>query len=163
MTLKGNFQTHCKRGHEMVPENIYYSPDGNARHCRTCKQERAKLNARPYDPIKMRQWRKEWRERNPLYHKKHWLNRAYKLSLEEFDKMVKDRNNKCYICREDMEKPCVDHNHNCCPDMHKTCGKCIRGLLCAGCNLLLGRLKDDVVKLERAIVYLKKEVSKCHH
>ncbi len=78
----------------------------------------------------------------------------------------------------------VDHNHECC-DLHtKSCGKCLRGLLCADCNINLSYLEkflsDYYVMpvaakpgtwLEKALQYLMKwqgihktqtqEVSKC--
>jgi hypothetical protein len=47
----------------------------------------------------------------------------------------------------------VDHDHNCCPSK-KTCGKCIRGLLCMDCNRGLGYFRDDTARLDRAISYL---------
>lgn len=31
-------KTHCKRGHALVPENVYQTPDG--RHCRECGRQR---------------------------------------------------------------------------------------------------------------------------
>lgn len=31
--------THCKRGHEMTPENSYTYPNGKHRQCRTCMRE----------------------------------------------------------------------------------------------------------------------------
>ena len=34
-----NERTHCKRGHCLVPENIYISPIGAMRQCRTCQRE----------------------------------------------------------------------------------------------------------------------------
>lgn len=33
-------RSHCRRGHEFVPENVYTRPDGS-RNCRTCQRERA--------------------------------------------------------------------------------------------------------------------------
>ena len=32
----------------------------------------------------------------------------------------------------------VDHDHACCPEGGRSCGKCIRGLLCMECNKYLG-------------------------
>lgn len=35
----------------------------------------------------------------------------------------------------------IDHDHVCCPDHRRTCGECVRGLLCSGCNGWLGELE----------------------
>lgn len=34
--LNPRFLTHCMRGHEWTPGNIYPRPDGNGRNCRAC-------------------------------------------------------------------------------------------------------------------------------
>lgn len=31
--------THCKRGHELSGDNLYFPPDGAPRQCRTCRSE----------------------------------------------------------------------------------------------------------------------------
>ncbi|HKV88602.1 MAG TPA: endonuclease domain-containing protein, partial [Candidatus Dormibacteraeota bacterium] len=35
----------------------------------------------------------------------------------------------------------VDHDHRCCHEV--SCGRCIRGFLCNGCNVALGFVEDD--------------------
>lgn len=48
---------------------------------------------------------------------------------------------------------CFDHDHSCC-SKPKTCGKCIRGLLCHPCNRGLGQFRDNLDILTKAIEYL---------
>jgi len=38
--------------------------------------------------------------------------------------------------------PNQDHDHVCCSGK-KSCGKCLRGLLCHGCNTKLGALENN--------------------
>jgi hypothetical protein len=45
----------------------------------------------------------------------------------------------------------VDHDHTCCPGQLTSCGRCVRGLLCASCNLSLGALEPW---LDRAREYV---------
>lgn len=64
---------------------------------------------------------------------------------------------RCGICGGDIRSGyVVDHDHSCCA--RGSCGKCIRGLLHAGCNSGLGLLGDDEEGLLRALAYLRKPV-----
>ena len=48
----------------------------------------------------------------------------------------------------------VDHDHACCPG-NKSCGKCVRGLLCGDCNNCLGKFQDSEKTLLNAVRYLR--------
>jgi hypothetical protein len=48
----------------------------------------------------------------------------------------------------------VDHDHACCPGP-KSCGKCVRFLLCDKCNVGLGSFSDDPLRMAKAIIALK--------
>lgn len=47
----------------------------------------------------------------------------------------------------------TDHDHTCCPGT-RSCGNCIRGILCQSCNLALGHAGDSPQKLQALIDYL---------
>lgn len=61
----------------------------------------------------------------------------YFSSRDEWHAMLIAQSGRCALCNEPMRRPCVDHDHRCCPQTTKTCGKCTRGLLCSRCNLLV--------------------------
>jgi hypothetical protein len=82
-----------------------------------------------------------------LYVRKYRCLKRYGITLEDYDKMVADRDGCCDICKKKDKNLHIDHSH--------TTGK-VRGLLCGSCNRALGLLKDDVKFLEQAIIYLKK-------
>ncbi len=91
------------------------------------------------------------------------LKNLYNLTIEQFDALLKKQNNQCAICGNALkrgstilkERPHIDHNHRCCAGA-KTCGKCIRGLLCNNCNRGIGYLQDSVDVLKKAISYLER-------
>lgn len=122
-----------------------------------------RYNARYPDRVKAT--RKASRDRmkqvNPagyrLYRRKMDLKRKG-LTPEEFERLRNSQHNKCAICQNEFgsRKDCVphiDHDHRCCPQ-NKSCGKCIRGLLCSHCNMGLGRFRDSIESLLCAISYL---------
>ena len=98
---------------------------------------------------------KEWREANPDKVRANHLRQLYGISLEQYDSMVAAQENKCAICIKVVDDLCVDHDHNCCPGS-KSCGKCVRGLLCQTCNSGLGFFKDSSDMLKSADSYLSK-------
>jgi hypothetical protein len=66
---------------------------------------------------------------------------------------------KCAICTEELgDDYQVDHDHSCCPGKRISCGRCVRGLLCRTCNVILGQVNDSVPRLRAAIDYLERVV-----
>lgn len=81
--------------------------------------------------------------------------RNYGLSVEAYDELLA-KHEGCAICGapETYEKRLrIDHDHACCAG-NRSCGACVRGLLCNSCNLGLGAFQDDVDRLLAAVDYL---------
>jgi len=143
--------------------------------CKLCHRESAN---------KKRNENREWfnekqkikRESNPeqtsIYYKQQYIKKRellgqkyndarraerFKITLDYYYNMILSQENKCDICgqnetrkkrkSDEIEVLCVDHDH--------ATGK-VRSLLCHSCNLGLGAFKDDQVRLQSAITYLKK-------
>lgn len=80
------------------------------------------------------------------------------LSQVRYDQMLIDQDYSCKICGKHTDENgralSVDHDHTCCPDS-RSCGKCIRGLLCQTCNVGIGMFADRLDIMYNAISYLK--------
>lgn len=79
------------------------------------------------------------------------------LTREAFDALFAAQGNCCAICGGTNPGPnfwAVDHDHACCPSSDKTCGQCVRGILCMACNHGIGSLRDDSKRLRAAADYL---------
>lgn len=83
-------------------------------------------------------------EKHRLRHSMGMMKSNYGLTKDEYDKLGK----KCMVCGVGRGKKRLSVDHN-----HKT--NKIRGLLCDNCNNGLGRFKDSVELLLKAIKYLK--------
>src|SRR6185312_848366 len=145
-----NGLTHClKAGHEYTPENTYMSP-GGVRACRTCMRANNKRWKRE-NPDKhnevTRRSRRKWLAKNPTWSRSRELIREYGITLDFYEEMLRSQQGLCAICKVEMTKPCVDHNH--------TTGK-VRALLCSGCNTSLGHFRESREILLNAVAYLDK-------
>ena len=78
----------------------------------------------------------------------------YGLNKRQIQSMWELQKGLCSICDNLLgESFAVDHDHNCCPTS-KTCGTCVRGLLCHMCNTRLGWYEKFSERAER---YLRGE------
>ena len=75
------------------------------------------------------------------------------ISEEDYKRMLGIHDGKCHSCRERPATD-IDHNHECCTKS-KSCGKCIRGILCMQCNTALGLLGTSPEKIEKLAKYIK--------
>ncbi len=63
--------------------------------------------------------------------------RKHRRSLVDVYRLFEYQNFRCAICPIEHEHESglhLDHDHACCRAKGESCGKCIRGLLCFGCN-----------------------------
>lgn len=84
------------------------------------------------------------------------LLKRYGLSQEDYAALLALYDGTCHICRQlppDDKVLAIDHDHSCCPGT-KSCGRCVRGLLCSNCNTGIGNLGDSEERLLSAMKYL---------
>jgi len=69
---------------------------------------------------------------------------SYGLAQEDFDLLLDIQGHACGMCHEPFEEGQlihVDHDHACCQRKNRSCGECVRGLLCHTCNIVLGHIE----------------------
>lgn len=118
--------------------------------CKACRTATARAwrHSRPgYESARYQASKPETRERH--------LKRKYGVSLADYDRMLADQGGCCAICLAPEAKQFkgvfhVDHDH---------ATGAVRGLLCRGCNHMLGAVGDDPKILGRAIRYLVPQVA----
>ena len=87
-----------------------------------------------------------------------WLviERRFGLTKERYEQMWLAQGNKCAGCLKEFEQLSdirVDHDHACCPGVN-SCGKCVRGMVCHNCNVIMGLAHDNLEVLQRLAAYL---------
>jgi Recombination endonuclease VII len=128
-------QTNCARG---------LKHGGPCATAQAMENHRVRRRARERNdpPEAIRRWKR-----------KHLLA-SYGLTQEDFDRLLAAQGYRCAMCPtpfEDGRPIFIDHDHACCPDEKRSCGKCVRGLLCLSCNTALGHIER---KYELARAYL---------
>lgn len=78
----------------------------------------------------------KWRQAHKL--------KRYGLTQDDFDRMLEEQDYACAMCPtlfEEGDPVFIDHDHGCCEDEKRSCGRCVRGLLCLRCNVAVGYIE----------------------
>jgi hypothetical protein len=132
---------------------------GFTRWCRSC----ISINSTEWNREKRNHYRAEHAARQRGSHIDFYRAREFAREMKKYgtttewyrDRLI-EQCGLCAICGHlshhhgELQRLQVDHNHLCCDLKTKSCGKCLRGLLCADCNMLLGYLEQF---LQDALVF----------
>lgn len=127
-------------------------------YCQQCSREKSREWARK-NPERHKDNAKKWQQDNPDRVAQHAFKRRikrYGIEVNQYLLLLNQQGGRCKVCgRPGLGTSLVvDHDHKCCSDPGKSCGACVRGLLCTQCNIMLGMAGDNVEILKSAIKYL---------
>ncbi len=164
----------CKRELEHNAENFHVQrragkPDKLRIRCKQC-HSRAVSKWRLEHPEHYENYQKGWvkqdREENPeKWQKKYRVQDLKKMGAKEewYEKQLALQQGVCAICgrpetgldnwKKVIRRLSMDHDHACCPG-DRSCGKCLRGLLCSKCNPALAVVEEVPGWNNRALRYL---------
>jgi hypothetical protein len=127
-----------------------YRAVGKARRER--EREKRRIEARAYYAANRERYRehaKVYRVRKAAEIRDRRLRKTYGLSPEGYAALVSAQGGRCAICLDPLvaerRRTHVDHDH---------ATGAVRGILCADCNVGLGRFRDRADALRRAADYL---------
>ena len=122
--------------------------DGYYSYCKTCNSKKGTIHYQ-YNLEKKKTYQ---RDRYKEYTRAKNLVDKYGLTVETYNQMLQEQNNKCAICSKESDKTLVvDHCH--------TTGK-VRSLLCFRCNTAIGFMLDNPEVCLSAAEYLTKHKDK---
>lgn len=128
------------------------------KECRSLKAKAYRFRTSTPERREMERLRaQKYRDERPFQAWSNILKSQYGITAEQWDTLLETQNNSCAICFSTEPgrgtRFAVDHDHNCCSGP-RSCGDCVRGLLCHNCNLMLGTANDSIESLESGINYL---------
>ena len=146
--------SNCKKEKSISDFSEYHGKRN--KQCKKCRLYYNDLWVK--NPNKFREKRKEYYIKYKQKHRernfKNTILTKYKLSVEEYKRMLQDQSNQCAICKVEFVLdgsksnlnylPCIDHSH-------KT--NKVRALLCRKCNVSLGLIESGFI--DKAIKYLQ--------
>lgn len=109
-------------------------------------------------------WARKWAARqaaNPGLENRRTLRRRYGMTPEDYEALVESQGGVCAICgqSETATDPKVGTIRSLAVDHCHQTGR-VRGALCFRCNTTIGKVGESIELLERAIAYLRRQLSK---
>ena len=86
----------------------------------------------------------QWWKDHPERVREGWLRRTFNMTIFSWATMFDSQGRCCVLCGATVSGSKgwqTDHDHSCCAGV-KSCGRCVRGILCWSCNTGLGKFKD---------------------
>ena len=143
----------CKKCKQILDESEFYV--STPHRCKRCVIKRVNNHSRKIKYWKIRYEKikntPKYKEQSAKKDRRKHLKR-YGVNEIWYIEKVNEQNGNCAICKQpkyannSTKSFCIDHDH-------KT--NQLRGLLCNGCNMLLGHAHDEQQILLNAIAYLK--------
>lgn len=154
----------CSKCKKLKPYGEFYRrsdrPSGIHSRCKECSNaDHARYMQENSE--KMLAYQRKYLKEHPEKTRQHNLKAKFGLTQADYDELLAKQGNVCAGCGTDIpggKKNLYfhfDHDHSCCPGI-KTCGECIRGLLCSRCNCALGLVDDNPNLLRRLADYVEK-------
>jgi len=137
--------SHCINGHKFTDKTRILLPEGGSR-CRVCQNERQKVYAKEH-PEYMYKSRAESQMR-------HRYGPDY--DLEAREALLKEQGNACAICGRTGLKWGKGYNDTWHTDHEHGREGTHRGILCASCNMALGKLEPNIIKVIQYLVKYNK-------
>lgn len=162
--LLQNGLKHCTRCEQILPVSSFgaYTKYGNKHYfnsaCKTCVAREVREYRRAH-PAEVSASKKKRRLKDRV--------NMYGITESRLAEMFASQNKSCAICGTTTPGGrhggtwSIDHDHKCCAS-YKSCGRCVRGVLCFKCNHGLGSFKDNVSVLRKAADYLEKYAQPLH-
>ena len=158
------WRCECACG-RMLDVNGYHLRAGDSTSCRQC----ANLALRKYDTqskycpvcekwLLLGDFADEPNSRSPS--KKHGCcfvcdtASRHHLTKASYQEILERQNGLCAIQGCNRLATQIDHDHQCCSGS-RSCGKCVRGILCIIHNLALGKFGDNPIELRAGADYIE--------
>lgn len=148
------YEALCECGNKSYPRKDYLNNRGIFSHC-GCRNGLSYEEKNNIEKEKRKSSYAKNLEINKLNSRKNKYKIRYKITLEQYEKMLQNQKSTCFICKKHQSNMPKSYGRLVIDHCHKT-GK-IRGLLCRSCNSGIGQLKDSETLLRRAIHYLARE------
>jgi hypothetical protein len=91
--------------------------------------------------------------------------RNHSMTQSRYLELRRQQQDLCGACHQPLDFVSayavhIDHDHSCCngrmPNGRISCGECVRGLLCKGCNIGIGAMERERTKWPLWIEYLRR-------
>src|SRR5690606_4327761 len=141
------------------------SPKRAVRRCVDCEKEGVRTRRKaPFPGPRCATHNRAVRKQRSSARKANHVEETYNITEDQYWELYDAQGGLCYICGRVQgqnrdgsngrrKRLSVDHDHSCC-NGPKSCGKCVRGLLCTTCNKFLGWIRDNPQAMERGAYYL---------